>query len=157
MLNQAGEQLLSQVKPILAAIQTAAESIQHLSKWGQKRLRIGASASACQHILPQVIRELKKTQPKIDLQVESGDTTEMVELIRANKIDLALGIAPEKNGGLEVRPVFTDELMFVFAPNHPWAAGKPIGQDELRSQPLIVYQRSIWASQSWRLGLSMPS
>src|SRR5262249_52173670 len=38
--------------------------------------------------------------------------------------------------------LFRDELMFVFAPTHPWAAGKPIPREELRTQPLILYQRS---------------
>jgi DNA-binding transcriptional LysR family regulator len=38
--------------------------------------------------------------------------------------------------------VFRDELLFVFASSHPWANGKPIARDELKKQPLILYQRS---------------
>lgn len=143
ILNQAGEQLLAEVKPILAGLESAVESIKHLGKWGRQRLRIGAAASACQHILPQVIRELKKAEPQLELQIESGDIVEMVDLIQGNTIDLALGVAPEsKEGGLELRPVFTDELMLVFAPSHPWALGRPISREELRAQPVIFYQRS---------------
>jgi DNA-binding transcriptional LysR family regulator len=142
LLNQAGEQLLAQVRPPLAALDAAAESLKRLGKWGQSRLRVGASASICQHLLPGVIRELKKAHAQIELQVESGDTPELVELLRGNKIDLGLGVAPESNGGLEVRPLFRDELMFVFAPSHPWSAGRPISRDELRTQPLILYQRA---------------
>ena len=142
LLNQAGEQFLAQIRPPLAALEAAGESLKRLGKWGQSRLRVGAAASICQHLLPAVIRELKKSHPRLELQVESGDTQELIELVRANKIELALAVAPESEAGLEVRPLFRDELMFVFAPSHAWAAGKPISRDELRTQPLILYQRS---------------
>ena len=46
VLNQAGEQLLAQVRGPLAALESAANGIKRLAKWGQTRLRIGASASA---------------------------------------------------------------------------------------------------------------
>jgi DNA-binding transcriptional LysR family regulator len=142
LLNQAGEQYLDSIRPALASLELAAESIKRLGKWGQARLRIGAAASICQHVLPGVIRELKKSLERVDLQVVSGDTPEMVEMVKTRKLDLALCVSPESQNGLEVRPIFRDELMFVFAPSHPWAAGKPISRDELRTQALILYRHS---------------
>ena len=141
LLNQAGEQLLDQVEKPLAQLDAAAASLKDLSKWGQTRLRIGAAASACQYLLPAVIRELRKTFPKVTLQLESGDMPEMIEALQRNQIDLALGVAPNESAVLETRPVFKDELLLVCAPSHPWAAGKPISREELRLQPLILYQR----------------
>jgi DNA-binding transcriptional LysR family regulator len=61
---------------------------------------------------------------------------------RNAKIDLALGVLPESQNGLDLLPIFRDELMFVFSPSHPWAAGRPITRDELRTQPLILYKHS---------------
>ena len=140
-LNEAGERLLAQARPVLSALEALGESMQRLAATGPSRLRVGTAASACQHLLPGVIRELKKTYPRLALQVESGDMPEMVELIRAHRVDLALGVAPTDANGLVMHPVFQDELMWVFAPSHPWAAGRPIGKEELRQQPLILYQR----------------
>ena len=71
-----------------ASLVAAGESLKRLGKWGQTRLRIGAAASACRHIFPRVIRELKKSYAQWQLQIESGETPEMVELVRANKVDL---------------------------------------------------------------------
>ncbi|MBI3874806.1 MAG: LysR family transcriptional regulator substrate-binding protein, partial [Verrucomicrobia bacterium] len=145
--NQAGEQLLAEVQPPLAALDAAGESLKRLGKWGQTRLRIGAASSACQHIVPAVIRELKKDFANVTLQVESGDMADMEELVQQGRVDLALGVAPEGAGGLEVKPVFRDELMFVFAPSHPWADGRPISHDDLRRQPLILYQRASYTAR----------
>jgi DNA-binding transcriptional LysR family regulator len=142
LLNQAGEQLLAQVRQPLAALEAAGESVKRLGKWGKTRLRIGAAASACRHILPPVMRELKKSTPQLEFQVESGDTPELVDLIRAYKIDLVLSVAPDRDTGLEVRPIFQDEMMFVFAPGHPWASSRAISREELRTQPFILYHRS---------------
>jgi len=142
VLNQAGEQLLSQIQGPLTALATAAEAIRRLGKWGHTRLRIGASATACQHILPQVIRELKKNDSAIELRIESGDTPRVLELLRGNKVDIALAIAPENSNGFEMRSIFRDELMFVFSASHPWADGCPLTRDEIRAQQFIIYQRS---------------
>jgi len=142
LLNQAGEQFLNHIRPALASLEEAADSIKRLGKWGQVRLRIGAAASICQHLLPGVVRELKKSLDRIELQVRSGDTPEVMEMVRARKLDLAIGVTPDTQTGLEVRPLFRDELMFVFAPTHPWAAGRPISREELKTQPLILYQHA---------------
>ena len=142
VLNQAGEQLLSQIVGPLSALDSAAEAIKRLGKWGHTRLRVAASAAACQHILPKVIRELKKNDGAIELRIGTGDTPRTIELLRSNKVDLALGIAPENSTGLELRPLFRDELMFVFSASHPWADGRPITRDEIRAQQFIIYQRA---------------
>jgi LysR family transcriptional regulator, low CO2-responsive transcriptional regulator len=89
-----------------------------------------------------VIRELKKAHSNLELQVTSGDTADILKELRANKLDLGIGVAAEQSAGLEQRPLFRDELMFTFAPSHPWASGKPIRLEDLRKQPLILYQHA---------------
>lgn len=140
-LNQAGEQFLAQIEKPLALLDTAAEGLKRLGKWGQTRLRIGAAASVCQYILPGVLRELKRTFPNATVQVESGDAPQMVDLIQKNRIDLAVVLAPEQKTGLQVRPLFSDELCFTYAPSHPWARTRTIPRHTIPIQPFILYQR----------------
>src|SRR5438874_13425559 len=97
LLNQAGEQLLAQIQAPLAALDAAEESLKRLGKWGQTRLRVGAAASAGQHLVPGVIGELKKAHPTVQLQVESGDMPQMSSLRQQNRMDLARGVAPDSN------------------------------------------------------------
>ena len=95
VLNHAGEQLLAKIRQPLDALEAAAEGIRRFGQWGQTRLRLGASTAACQHILPSVIRELKKTHPSLELQVVSGDTPHTLNLVRENQVEVALAISPE--------------------------------------------------------------
>ena len=147
VLNHAGEQLLAQVQGPLAALDSAAEAVRHLGKWGQSRLRIGTTHAACEHILPGVIRELKRNHLSLELRVESGDTPQLIDLLHQSKVEVALGLTPSNPTGLTLRPAFRDELMFVFAPTHPWMDGRPITSEEIRNQQFIIYQRSSLTAQ----------
>jgi DNA-binding transcriptional LysR family regulator len=158
LLNQAGELLLAQTQPSLTAMDAAAEAVRRLARLGRTRLRIGATPTACGYFLPRVIRELKKSNPTLELQVESGNTPEMLELLRSNRVDLALTVAPDNHPGLDQRHVFRDELMFAFAPSHPWAEGRPISREELQHQPIILTQRSsltAWIINQFFHGLNL--
>src|SRR5947199_2197425 len=63
VLTQAGEQLLQHANRILQEMDTARESLANLGKWGHGRLRLGASTTACQHLIPPVLREFKESFP----------------------------------------------------------------------------------------------
>src|SRR3954447_2307633 len=62
-LTQAGEQLLAHAQKILQEMETARERLGELGRWGHGRLRLGASLTACQYILPGVLREFKESFP----------------------------------------------------------------------------------------------
>ncbi len=137
-LNQAGEQLLAQIRKPLNALSAAEEEIKRLGQWGQSRLRIGAPAAFCHYLIPDVIRDIRKSTPKISIQVRSGEISDVLGLLEENKIDLALGVQPEPHALLEFRPLFKDELLFAFAPTHPWTSAKSIPRYNIPSQPLIL-------------------
>ena len=63
VLTQAGEQLLVRATTIIAEMAAARAELGRLGKWGQSRLRLGASTTACQHILPGVLRKFKDRFP----------------------------------------------------------------------------------------------
>ena len=120
-LNAAGERFLAEIEPHLAGLATAPEQVRQLVRGGHTRLRLGAAASACKHILPKVIRDLQKAFPRLEVRIESGTSSQLIALVRNQEMDLALCVAPESEPGLRFHPVFADELMFTFAPSHPWA------------------------------------
>src|SRR5206468_696637 len=70
LLTQAGEQLLQHAQKILQEMESAREMLRRLGKWGVGRLRLGASTTACQHLIPTVLREFKKKFPEHTLTRE---------------------------------------------------------------------------------------
>ena len=141
LLTQAGEQLLQHADKILLEMSAARESLQQLGKWGHGRLRLGASTTACQYILPEVLSELKKSFPQAMIRVEPGDTREAMELLRSNQVDLALALEPKRDDDFDFLPLFTDEMVFVLAPTHPWARAGQVVREEIPKQNYVLYNK----------------
>ncbi len=140
-LTQAGEQLLQHAERILRDMQDARTAMGELQNWGQTRLRVGASPTACQYLLPTVLREFKQSFPKCVIRIEPGDGPEMIELLRSNKIDLALMLKPEKSEEVTFRPLFDDELRLLVAPMHAWAQKGRVPRDEIADETIILYNK----------------
>jgi DNA-binding transcriptional LysR family regulator len=82
LLTQAGEQFLRHTEKILREMEAARAGLDTLTKWGHGRLRVGASTTACQHILPMVLREFRQSYPKCVIRIEPGDHGQQLELLR---------------------------------------------------------------------------
>ncbi len=142
LLTQAGETLLHHSGKILQEMASARASIEQLGKWGQSRLRLGASTTACEHLLPPVLRELKKHFPKCTINICPGDTLDSLELVRSNRVDLALTLEPQFEEQFEFHPLFTDELFFCTAPQHPWAVAGAVSREEIPQQNYVLYNKT---------------
>jgi DNA-binding transcriptional LysR family regulator len=142
VLTQAGEQLLHHGTKILQEMENARESLAHLGKWGRGRLRIGASTTACQHIIPPVLREFKESFAEHVITIEPGDTPALVGGLLRHKIDLALSLEPANEPQLEFHLLFTDELQFMVGAMHPWAQSRRVERSEMTRHNYITYSKS---------------
>ena len=147
VLTQAGEQLLVRVERVLEEMASARSELGRLGKWGSSRLRIGASTTACQHVLPAVLREFKESFPQCAISIQPGDTPENIAALRAHQIDLAVNLEPRRDEPLEFRPMFTDELQFILSPLHPWARAGKVQREEIARQQYILYGKGSYTFQ----------
>lgn len=148
VLTQAGEQFLRHAEKILAEMSAARAGIDTLNHWGHARLRIGASTTACQYILPAVLSEFKQRYPRCALTIEPGDHGKQVELLDQGQIDLALMLEPVGRRECAFIPLFEDELLFVVSPAHAWARQQRVTRDAISSETLILYTKT---SHTFRL------
>jgi DNA-binding transcriptional LysR family regulator len=134
LLTLAGEQLLPHAEEILKRMEKARAGVTKLSQWGQSKLRVCASTTACQYILPGVIRDFQKTFPKVQLNIEPGDTTEAVDLL----------LEPNREERFEFRPLFSDELLFLVGAEHPWARQGRVERNEIPDQNYVLYNKGTY-------------
>ena len=140
-LTQAGEQLLEHATRILQEMESARQNLKHLGKWGKGRLRLGASTTACQYLIPSVLREFKESFPEYTITIESGDAPDVVSSLLQQRIDLALTVEGSRQPQLEFHPLFTDSLEFLLSPLHPWAKAGRVDRDEIPRQSYILYSK----------------
>lgn len=141
VLTQAGEQLMHHAEKVLEEMRDARESLAKLGKWGGGRLRLGASTTACQHLIPPVLREFKKEFPAHAISIEPGDTPALVPLLLRHKIDLAISLEHRHEPQLEFQPLFNDELQFIVSPSHLWAKAGRAERTEIVRQYYILYKK----------------
>ncbi len=140
-LTEAGEQLLVRAESILAEMANAREELTRLGQWGTERIRIGASSTACEFLLPTVLREFKESFPRARIVLEPGDSAESLAALRQRRVDLAIALVPQREDWMEVTPLFEDELQFVVHPAHPWAVSGHVQREELTRETYIVYKK----------------
>lgn len=148
ILTQAGEQLNHHAERIFLEMGAARASLVHLGKWGKGRLRLGATPTACQYILPGVLREFRESFPEYQIAIEPGDTPDALGALQESRIDLALALEPRREDSVEFVPVFHDELAFILPPLHPWAVARRVDRVSVARQNYVLYNRN---SQTFRL------
>lgn len=141
LLTPAGEHLFVRAQKILQEMDQARTEMTQLNKWGISRLRLGASTTACQHILPPVLGQFKEQFPKCHIAIEPGDTPQLIDALHDQEIDLAIGLEPRHLEQIEFHSLFHDELMFVVAPSHPWAARGHATRTDIPTQNYIFYSK----------------
>jgi DNA-binding transcriptional LysR family regulator len=142
VLTQAGEQLLHHAEKILGEMSEARDSLERLGKWGRSRLRIGASATACQYILPPVLGDFQKSYPNCLIAIEPGDTESAVEMMDHNRVDLAITLKPRQDEQVEFVPLFADELCFLVGPSHAWARNQQVVREAIPKQNYVLYNKN---------------
>jgi DNA-binding transcriptional LysR family regulator len=162
LLTQAGQTLVARAERILTEMGKARGELQHLARWGGSRLRLGASSTACQYLLPAVIREFRRQFQHWQIEVSSRDTLSSLDDVKEGIIDLALCMdAPGTERDLEFRPLFSEEIKVAVPAGHRWEKQKSIAAAELVKEPLLSYTASSYLSQIIRThiereGLRMP-
>lgn len=146
-LTLAGEQLRPTAERILRDMRDARTGLEEIGAWGKGRLRVGASVTTCQYMLPTVLREFRQSFPECALRIEPGDGPLMVELLAGNQIDLALMLEPGKEDGLEFRRLFSDELRILVSPMHAWARAGRVLAESFSSETLIVYNKGSFSNE----------
>jgi DNA-binding transcriptional LysR family regulator len=141
-LTLAGEQLLQHAGRILAEMDQAREALRRLGKWGRGRLRLAASTTTCTYILPTVLREFKESFAHFAISIVPADTAQMLDLLHAGRVELALTLEPKPEEKLVFDPLFEDELTFLTSPRHPWAEAGSVDRTEVPTQNYILYWRN---------------
>lgn len=142
-LTQAGERLLPYALEILNTVQKAQSMVQE-NEQITGHLRIGTCESYVIGMLPQVLTEFQKQCPKVEVQVQTGLTTDLFQRLRQNDIDL-LFFLDQKLYFPEWIKVFErpEHSFFVASAKSKLAAEKHISIETLLQEPLFLTEKGI--------------
>lgn len=137
-ITPTGELLYERANQMMQIFENAKQQIAAHHHTIQGELKIGASYTIGEYILPTILAEFKKRHPHLSLQIVIGNTKEIVEHIKLLQVDVGLieGTTNEKD--LRVTPFMEDELVIVSSKAHPIAQLKSITINELQNEDWII-------------------
>lgn len=147
-LTRSGEALLSHSERILARMLRAQDDIRLLEKPGHGRLRIGATVTISQYVLPSVLRELKESFPAFDISIVTDDSRGLMEMIDNGDIDVAIALETALSERMTKEFLFEDCIQMALSPLHPLASKEEITADDIARASFIFYSQS---SETFRL------
>ena len=118
VLNENGRALL----PKAGSLLDRAAELEHLFAGEHDApLRVAASLTIGEYLLPELLARWKAGHPASPVHLMIGNTTEVIAAVAAFDVDIGFIEGPQTHPRLIVRPWLTDELVIVAAPNHALA------------------------------------
>ncbi|HYM32063.1 MAG TPA: LysR family transcriptional regulator [Candidatus Cybelea sp.] len=144
-LTDAGRTLLADAHAIFAQIDHAFSATRRTARGEQGELSLGFTSSAPFHpFVPRVIRAYRDAYPLIALTLAEGGTTELIDSLRAERIDGAFIRSPIADPeGLSLLRL-PEEAMVVALPSNHALARRRVAALPLKAfaaDPFIVYRR----------------
>ncbi|MEO6870354.1 MAG: LysR family transcriptional regulator [Ginsengibacter sp.] len=102
------------------------------------KLRIGASTTIAQYVLPQVLAAFHKKFPEIKVSLGINNTEHIEEELQNKTIDLGIIEGHSKNSLFKYTEFIKDELVLVAGIDHPLAKKATIKPEELLKIPLLL-------------------
>ncbi len=137
--TEAGQALATRAEEVIRLLSALEADVSGLKALTSGTLRIGNTDAASVYVLPDVYRAFHKKYAGVRIEIMVAETRRLVEALRARRIEIAIATMPINERGLEVRPIYREELVPVAHPDHPLASRRGATLQDLASHDVITY------------------
>jgi len=141
-LTDAGALVTDWARRIVEAAEAFDAGAQALRDRRDSRLRVAASMTIAEYLLPGWLLALRAGRPDTAVSLLAGNSAAVAERLLAGEADLGFVEGLTVPPGLDSAVIAHDRLIVVVAPAHPWARRRrPLPAAELASTPLILREK----------------
>ncbi len=144
----AGERLVGGAGRLLAQL-AALESDVVTPAEEPARIRLACECYTAYRWLPSTLVALRQTMPRLEVSLAFEHSGAPVAALTSGAIDVALLTTARPPASIVQRELFSDEIVFVVARNHPLASQKAIDRSALLAHPWIVSTQTPDAERRW--------
>lgn len=122
----------------LAELEAMGTSMAELAGKRRGRLRIAATSTVAQILLPPLVRRFLDAYPGVQVAIEDIPPNEFVETLLADRADLGLGTLEAPVAGLREQLVQRDFLAAVAPTSKDFVHDRPVTWKQLESMPVVT-------------------
>jgi DNA-binding transcriptional LysR family regulator len=137
-MTAAGELLLSFAKRSAKMSQQVLATLATLEGQPGGELKLAASTTVAQYVLPRMLGGFLKGIPRVQLTVKSGNTEQVTQWVVEGEADLGLIEGPPANKTVAVEPFLDDRLLLIVPRRHEFAEQLRISIEDLAAAPLLM-------------------
>jgi DNA-binding transcriptional LysR family regulator len=140
-LTKAGEKTYGYLKKIEQQYHELEFELGRLNDTFKGSLRIGASSTISQYVIPEVIASFHKCYHDIEFFLFNGNSFEMEKQLLSNEIDLALVENESSQSNIHYIPFLDDEIVVVTGQKSIYAKRKNISIADFQQIPIVLREK----------------
>ena len=126
----------------LSMLETAALAALSQFADGQRgELRIGASLTIAQYILPHLLGAFQQQHPQVRPYVTTCNTEQVLEALVAREVSLGFIEGPTLRRDVRTEVFLEDEIVLMVPPAHEWSERGSVEPEELKQERLLMRER----------------
>ncbi len=137
-LTEGGRLLGQHVRRILVECADLNQAMARFRGLDDTLLTVAASNIPANYLIPQLLTVMAARHPGVTLNVLTGDSRDMIGLLSAGEVAMAVVGNRFEDDGVAYTPLAGDSLQLVIGDGHPWRGRVEVGLEELLATPMIV-------------------
>jgi DNA-binding transcriptional LysR family regulator len=140
-LTAAGAVLLKYTEQSGTLLEQASVELASLKGEISGTLRIAASTTIAQYIVPPLLGAFLRLHPAVHVELESSNTESVADAIASGRATLGLVEGPPHASQVRSEVWLGDELVLLVPPSHEWAGQRSITLQQIAAAPLLMRER----------------
>jgi LysR family hydrogen peroxide-inducible transcriptional activator len=139
-LTSDGKKFLVYAASALSELEKGAEEIQDKGAEVSGTVRLGVIPTICPYLMPEIITKLKKTAPRLVIDLFEDTTSALIEHLKQGVLDLGILALPIPDKSLASRTLFYEPFYLAVSKNHTLASRKTVSRKDIENEKLLILQ-----------------
>lgn len=135
-ITEAGKHFLQYATHIIRLFEDMEKEVKDFDKMGV--IRIGASVTIGNYLLPEYVSRFKQTHPQMEVKVIIDNSDRIQQHVLANRIDIGLIEGIVHSSYIKAEQFRDDELVLICAPQHTFADNNAVALTALAGEDFIL-------------------
>ncbi len=137
-LTPAGEIFLQYAEDVFSVYRKMEFEMNTLAERNSGKLKIGASTTVAQYVLPPILAAFHKRFKEIKVSLTISNTEQIEQYLENKQIDLGIIEGQSKKSSIKYTEFIKDEIVLVSGIEHPLAKKQYIYPKDLKKIPLLL-------------------
>jgi DNA-binding transcriptional LysR family regulator len=142
-LTDAGAALLTEARRVLEQAEAARQAARSARDRLSSALHIGYIPASLPASVPRVLQRLAAAMPQLATTLEPGCGLELVEAVRAQRLDAAIVSLPIPAAGLRITALGDQRAVAVFPVGHDQAVRSSVRLEQIAPERIVVLPRDV--------------